>query len=126
MLALKSHLKESRSRKKKTPPKYQDNALKDTQVEDKSKYINYTMLAACDHRTLSSLLNSSSLTVYYFCDNYLLGWCTVLCLEDHKTYTSPVKKLESEDGLGVDDTDIQPGKHVVWFYGGAPNFTSLW
>ena len=30
----------------------------------------------------------------------------MLCLEDHKTYTSPVKKLESEDGLGVGDTDI--------------------
>ena len=29
----------------------------------------------------------------------------MLCLEDHKTYTSPVKKLESEDGLGVGDTD---------------------
>lgn len=51
--------------------------------------------------------------------NYI-EWCTLLCLEDNKKYVAATSGLESEDGLGIAEVDLAPGKHVVWFYRGLP------
>ena len=38
----------------------------------------------------------------------------ILCLEDHNQYTSGVKILEREDGLGITDDDLTPGNRLIW------------
>ena len=87
-------------RKRKTPYKYKDNALKETKAKENSKYnIGFQLL-----------------TLYYV----QIGWCTILCLEDNKEYLSPAIKLESKDGLELTASDIRQGKTVIWQYRGAP------
>jgi len=41
-------------------------------------------------------------------------------VEDNKEYVASVKALESEDGLGLCDSDLVLGKSVVWNYRGLP------
>lgn len=50
----------------------------------------------------------------------ILGWCTLLCLEDNTKYSAAINKLEATDGLGLSEVDIVAGNKVIWCYRGAP------
>ena len=47
-------------------------------------------------------------------------WCTLLCLEDNNKYPSPVKTLESFDGIEMEESDLVPGKKVIWHHRKVP------
>lgn len=60
---------------------------------------------------MADYLNLRNLPCVPVIREYIIGWCTLLCLEDNKSYTA---SLESEDGLGLSKTDIVAGKKVIW------------
>ena len=49
-----------------------------------------------------------------------LEWFTLLCLEDNKRYSSTIQSLETDDGLEVNEDEVEIGSTVIWSYRGAP------
>ncbi len=47
-------------------------------------------------------------------------WCLILCLEENKKYTASAAMLESEDGLGLTESDLENGRKVIWHYHRLP------
>ena len=60
-------------------------------------------------------------TIHYLNTAFVsVEWCTLLCLEDNKEYLASACALESEDGLGIAETDLIHGNRVIWYYRGLP------
>ena len=45
-------------------------------------------------------------------------WCTILCLEDNKTYNCRAKDLETDSQEFVTLRDLAKGNELVWQYRG--------
>lgn len=55
----------------------------------------------------------------------LTEWCTILSIEDNKTYTCSTKALGTDTCNFVTETDLIKGRELIWTYKGVPYTVEL-